>query len=274
MFAGRDVDKHERTDPFCDELALANSAYAGFRGKRLVHLPSGEPTAPLMEFVHDSFRALVLGSRFSCVGAKAAIRGGAYRVGLYEALGSTEATAGLARDLFSFVEEQGDLGGTFTTFVAFFAGPNFADEVDFEQLLWAQLQLLHEADRPHHHWDPSVSADPEDPQFAFSFAERAFFVVGLQPASSRFARRFAWPTLVFNSHHQFDRLREEGRYERMQEVIRSREVKLQGTLNPNLADFGVRSEARQYSGRPAEEGWRCPFHSGGGQNYSNKEDVQ
>src|SRR3712207_8173573 len=79
MFVGRDVGKHERTNPFRDELALTNSAYAGFRGKRLVYLPSGEPTAPLMEFVHDSFRALVLGSRFSCVGAKAAIRGGADR---------------------------------------------------------------------------------------------------------------------------------------------------------------------------------------------------
>ena len=93
-------------------------------------------------------------------------------------------------------------------------------------------------------------------------------------AYPRFARRFAWPTLVFNSHHQFDRLREEGRYARMQEVIRSREVRLQGTLNPNLADFGVRSEARQYAGRPAEEGWRCPFHAGGGQKHSNEEDVQ
>ena len=94
MFVGRDVGNRERTNPFCDELALANSAYAGLRGKRLVHLPSGEPTAPLVEFVHDSFRALVLGSKFSCVGAKAAIRGGAYRMGLYESLGSTEATPG------------------------------------------------------------------------------------------------------------------------------------------------------------------------------------
>jgi FPC/CPF motif-containing protein YcgG len=90
----------------------------------------------------------------------------------------------------------------------------------------------------------------------------AFFVVGLHPASSRFARRFAWPTLVFNAHHQFERLRSEGGYARMQEVIRARERKLQGTLNPNLGDFGVRSEARQYSGRPVQEGWRCPFHAG------------
>jgi hypothetical protein len=52
----------------------------------------------------------------------------------------------------------------------------------------------------------------------------------------------------------------------MQEVIRSRERNLQGTLNPNLGDFGVRSEARQYSGRPTEPDWRCPFHAGSGVN--------
>ena len=178
MFVERDVDGHERSNPFRGDLALANSAYAGFYGKHLVHLPSCEPTSPLMEFVHDSFRALVLSSRFSCVGAKAAIRSGAYRAGLYDALGSTGATAGLARDLFSFVEEQKELGGAYTTFVASFAGPNVADEAVFERLLWAQLRLLHEEDLHHHGWDASVSSDPEDPDFAFSFAERAFFSSG------------------------------------------------------------------------------------------------
>ena len=261
--AQRDAGLERRPNPFGGELALSNSSYAAFRGKRLVRVPSGEPATPRMEYVHDSFRALVSNSRFSCVGAKAAVGGGSYRVGLYERLGSPEAAAGLARDLFFFVEEQGELGGGFSTFVASFVEPTAADEAAFEGLLWEQLQRLHEEDRRHHGWDPSVSADPEDPRFAFSFAGMAFFVVGLHPASSRFARRFAWPTLVFNAHHQFDRLREGGGYERMQEVIRSREIGLQGDLNPNLGEFGVRSEARQYSGRPAEADWRCPFHAGG-----------
>lgn len=263
MPAERDTVGRERPNPFGDDLALANSTYAAYSGGKLVPAPSGGAVTPLMEFVHDSLRALVLNPRFSCVGAKAAVRTGTYRVGFYDELGSAGATAGLARDLFSFVEEQPRLGGGFTTFVASFGKPNSADEAEFERLLWAQLQGLHEEDRRHHRWDPSKSPDPEDPRFAFSFAERSFFVVGLHPASSRFARRFAWPTLVFNAHHQFDRLRETGKYGRMQEVIRAREETLQGFLNPNLDDFGVRSEARQYSGRPAEEGWRCPFHAGG-----------
>ena len=258
-----DTGLEERPNPFGDDRALANSSYAAFRGKRLVRIPSGDPAPSRMEYVHDSFRALVSNSRFSCVGAKAALQSGSYRVGLYDALGSPEAAAGLARDLFWFVGEQERLEGEFSTFVASFVEPTAADEDAFERLLWEQLQLLHEEDRRHHGWDPSVSPDPESPKFAFSFAGRAFFVVGLHPASSRFARRFAWPTLVFNAHYQFDKLRAEGRYDRMQEVIRSREIELQGFLNPNLDEFGVRSEARQYSGRPAEAGWRCPFNAGG-----------
>jgi FPC/CPF motif-containing protein YcgG len=214
---------------------------------------------PLEEFVHDSLRALVLNPRFSCVGAKAAIRRGQYRAGLYGTLGSRGAVAGLARDLFEFVEDLPHIGGGFTTFLASFRGPNVADEMDFERLLWAQLQGLYEQDRLHHGWDPAVSADPEDPDFSFSFAGRAFFVVGLHSASSRHARRFAWPTLVFNVHEQFERLREEGRFARVREVIRAREIELQGSLNPNLSDFGQLPEARQYSGRPVNEDWRCPF---------------
>jgi FPC/CPF motif-containing protein YcgG len=250
-----------RENPFCGDLARANSSAAVLRGKKLVRVPLGTPVGPLQGFVHDSFRALVLNPAFSCAGARSAIRRGNYRFGLYAQMGSPAATAGLSRDLFDFAEEQADLGGEFSTFVASFEGPTGVGEDEFEGLLWVQLQRLHEEDQRHHGYDPAVSSNSEDANFAFSFAERAFFVVGLHSASSRFARRFAWPTLVFNAHRQFERLREEGRYARLQEVIRRRERDLQGNLNPNLADFGTSSEARQYSGRPAEPGWRCPFHS-------------
>ena len=97
-----------------------------------------------------------------------------------------------------------------------------------------------------------MSDDPDDPLFSFSFGGRAFFVVGLHPHSSRMSRSFRWPALVFNPHSQFGRLRGEGRFERIQHAIREREIAVQGSLNPNLADFGERSEARQYSGRAVE----------------------
>lgn len=251
-----------RHNPFDSELARANSAYNAYCDDKLVRLLTPDtPPAPLDEFVHDSFRALVLNPKFACVAAKSAINQGNYRIGVYSDLASSATTAGLAHDLFCFVDEQPKLGDGFTTFIASFTGPAIASEHDFEHLLWQQLQALHDLDYRHHEWDPSVSCDPDAGDFSFSFGGRAFFVVGLHAASSRWTRRFAWPTLVFNAHEQFERLRTENKFQRIQQVIRGRDQALQGSINANLSDFGERSEARQYSGRPVEDQWRCPFHT-------------
>jgi FPC/CPF motif-containing protein YcgG len=64
---------------------------------------------------------------------------------------------------------------------------------------------------------------------------------------------------VFNPHEQFERLRADGHWKRMQETIRRRDLELQGSINPMLSDFGEQSEARQYSGRAVEDNWRAPF---------------
>jgi uncharacterized protein len=244
-------------NPFRSELAQLHSSYAAYVDGSLRRVFDGAPTA-LEEFVHDSFRALVLNPRFTCVAAKSAIRSNNYRFGHYAQLGESPCIEGLARDLFSFVNEQDSFDG-FSTFVATFKTPSCVDEKEFEDRLWQTLRSLSALDAPHHDWDPDVSADPEDPNFGFSFGGRAFFIVGLHSASSRFTRRFAFPTLVFNSHAQFEGLRKEGRYERVQDVIRARDIALQGDLNANLSDFGKKSEAAQYSGRSVEPGWRCPF---------------
>ena len=113
-------------------------------------------------------------------------------------------------------------------------------------------------DRLYNPPDPKVAEDPEAGDFGFSFAGRGFFVIGLHPDASRLARRFPWPALVFNAHAQFDRLKADGRYPKMQGAIRAREMAWQGSLNPNLSDFGVRSEARQYSGQSGRRGLALP----------------
>lgn len=249
------------TNPFDSDLARAHSSYSAFENNKLIRVldPDQRPSA-VMELVHDSFRALMLSPKFSCVGAKAAMNRGDYRMGMYGEMNTPGTNAGLARDLFAFVQEQPQIDSSFTTFIASFTGPYPVDEVDFEQLLWQQLQFLHDLDAPLHPWDPSVSSEPENSTFSFSFAEHAFFIVGLSPASSRWTRRFAWPTLVFNAHTQFEQLRERGKYKSIQAIIRAREYALQGSFNGLLSDFGEQSEARQYAGRSVEEDWRCPFH--------------
>ncbi|HJQ34090.1 MAG TPA: guanitoxin biosynthesis heme-dependent pre-guanitoxin N-hydroxylase GntA [Pyrinomonadaceae bacterium] len=253
----------DRPNPF--RGPSVRSAYAAWRGDRLVHPlePAREPS-PLAERVHEEFRAHVLGPDFSCVGARAALRNNTYRFGLYGEMSAEETTRALAYDLCEYARERPALATDFATFVACFRQPAPADECEWERALWSQLQALHDLDRPHHAWDATVSSDPEDPAFSFSFAGTAFFVVGLHPAASRLARRFRWPTLVFNAHEQFERLRERNEFARVREAVRARDYKLQGSLNPNLSDYGERSEARQYSGRAVEEAWRCPFHARGG----------
>jgi FPC/CPF motif-containing protein YcgG len=218
------------------------------------------PTPPLAAFVHENFRALVLNDHFTCMGAKSAVRRNADRFGLYEELGGRSSVEQLAGDLTSFAGEA-ECAGTFTTFVASFVEPAAITEQAFEARLWRTLQALHDLDAGAHAWSPSVSADPSDPHFGFSFAGTAFFIVGLHAASSRATRRFAWPTLVFNPHRQFEELRQSGRYRRFQRLIREGETALQGGINPMLAEFGERSEASQYSGRRVEAGWECPFHA-------------
>ncbi|CAN5719123.1 guanitoxin biosynthesis heme-dependent pre-guanitoxin N-hydroxylase GntA [soil metagenome] len=219
----------------------------------------GTEPAAVGEFVRDAFRSLVMNPRFSCVAAKSAFRRDNYRHGVYGAMGCPASPAALARDLESFVADASTFKPGFRTFVASFDDTTARDEKEFERALWRVLQSLHDIDRQSHEWDPTVSSDPADPEFSFSFAGTAFFLVGMHPTSSRMTRRFAWPTMVFNLHAQFEDLRREGRYERMQHVIRERDVELQGSIHPNLADFGERSEARQYAGRVTEEAWKCPF---------------
>ncbi len=239
--------------------SAAFSSYGELRGGRLVRVasPTQDITGEALE-AHDALQQHVTHAEFPCVGAKASLKGNFYRYGFYDEVNSTEATSGLAHDLWHYARDQAAFNTNYATFIASFRGPKIMSEAEWEKLLWNQLQNLHEIDLSD--WDNTVSSDPGASQFSFSFAGTGFFIVGLHQGASRLSRRFAWPTMVFNVHAQFERLREEGLFERMQSTIRARDLKLQGSLNPNLSDFGKQSEAKQYSGRPVEKDWKCPFH--------------
>jgi FPC/CPF motif-containing protein YcgG len=207
----------------------------------------------------EAFRQYVLRPDFPCVGAKAAFNSGSYILNVYGQLGTSDSTANLCADLSEFTRCEIRHSSEYATFVAVFAGPLEIDEVEFEDLLWQQLRNLHRAEAERFDWDPSVRSDPGDPYFSFSLAGQALYVIGMHANSSREARRFKWPALVFNPHEQFEQLRADGKWKKMQETIRSRDFELQGSVNPMLSDFGEQSEARQYSGRAVEENWRAPF---------------
>lgn len=201
--------------------------------------------------VRSAFKGFVADPRYPCLAAKGLAAGNDYTLQVFGSLGSAAASHALAVGLGSFVRDAPRFGedGGLPAFVAVFTGRPPRGEAEFDRRVWMQLQRLHGRDGPSPAWDSSVSDDSDDPRFAFSFAGCALFVIGLHPGSSRLARRFAWRTLVFNPHAQFERLRREGLFERLRDRIRERDVALQGPSTPSVAEFGKASEARQYSGR-------------------------
>ncbi|HET8819331.1 MAG TPA: guanitoxin biosynthesis heme-dependent pre-guanitoxin N-hydroxylase GntA [Xanthomonadaceae bacterium] len=211
----------------------------------------------------EQFLSFVDAPAFPCVGSKAALARGAIHAVEFARLGDAANDVPLLDGLAAFAARLGDQAAddpTVHSFVALFDGPGDTDERRFEALLWSQLQRLHDLDaRRGVPWAADVSRDPDDPHFSLSLAGYPFFVIGLHPGASRLARRFAWPALVFNSHRQFEQLRADGRFTKMQAATRARDIALQGSINPNLADFGAAAEARQYSGRAVGTGWTCPL---------------
>lgn len=220
----------------------------------------GLHVAPDAEIL-GALTTMVSHPEYPCLGAKSVFRREGAQIVVLDDM--TDATPGgslarLGAELTAYgrsVDAQGD----FASFIACFRGPLPATELDFERALWGVLQFLHDNDDAP--WAAQVSDDPSKVHFSFSHDGIAYFIVGLHPLASRVARRTPLPTMVFNLHAQFERLRDGGGYERMRDTIRRRDAALQGSVNPMVADHGASSEARQYAGRKVEADWAPPFET-------------
>ena len=212
------------------------------------------------DLLAQRFRDHIDAAEFPCVGAKSALARGTLKIVPARSLTSAWNDVQIHDEVLHWAFEYRKDPQGLRSLAVVFEGPDDLSEPEFERAMWERLQSLADKDawrgQP---YDSSVSPDPDDPHFSLSFGGEAFFVVGLHPHASRPARRFEHPVLVFNLHDQFERLRAEGRYERMREAIIDRDVALAGSPNPMLARHGEASEAAQYSGRLVDEGWRCPF---------------
>lgn len=206
----------------------------------------------------EELKQFIVAKNHPCIMAQTVFKMREVTVKEYDDFGSLATAKKIVSDLATYLNGYDFSAPSFETFIAVFPAQQIDNEDEFEQKLWRQLASIHEVDpKP---WDPSVSSDPNDKDFSFSILGHAFYIVGLHPQSSRKARQAPYPTLVFNLHHQFEKLREMGTYNRVRNRIRARDKKLQGSINPALADFGKASEARQYSGRDVDANWKCPFH--------------
>jgi FPC/CPF motif-containing protein YcgG len=201
---------------------------------------------------------------FPCVGAKAALARGTLEVVGCRDITSAWDDVRIHDTILRFAQAYRKEPGLFRSLAMVFDGPAELTEGDFEKALWERIQSISDKDVWRGQiYDDRVSSDPASPHFSLSFGGEAFFVVGLHPEASRPARRFHRPTMVFNLHDQFETLRAGGKYEGMREKILARDEALAGSRNPMLARHGEASEARQYSGRAVDEGWRCPFNYSG-----------
>lgn len=211
----------------------------------------------------ERFIAFLGDNNYPCVGAKSALARGTIETHEFGILGDRNNDRPMLEGLTQFVtmiEASACEGDIVHSYVAIFNGPFNMNELRFESAVWSQLWRIHKLDALAGNLPADdVSSDTDSPRFSLSMAGHPFFLIGLHPHASRLARRFSHPALVFNSHRQFEKLREDGRFEKMQAATRSRDIELQGSVNPNLADFGEASEARQYSGREVEADWRCPY---------------
>lgn len=253
-------------NPFKTNISREYSCYAKFDGAELKILESGSKVSDTVTEVHAEFRQKILCRTppFTCMGATSVFNQNNYRFGMYKNMCTKETTLGLARNLFTFVNEQDSMNSNFTAFIAVFETPIPEDEHHFEKLVWKQLQMLHDEDSRYHDWDKEFSNDINNHQFSYSFAERGFFIVGMHPKSSRIARQFSYPLLVFNASRQFDHLVETNQFHNFVRIIRERDIALQGSINPNLPEKYDYSrpeepEVRQYSGRAVEKDWQCPL---------------
>ncbi|HTA55195.1 MAG TPA: guanitoxin biosynthesis heme-dependent pre-guanitoxin N-hydroxylase GntA [Candidatus Acidoferrales bacterium] len=246
-------------NPFSSSTALRYSNYSAPVSGVTTRLLDWRAPTGRAQMADSAMRSFILSDRFSCVAGKAAVLSGGYRFGYYPGFADKQCSEGLARDLSAFIAERPAMRVEYATFVAVFGEPVAGDEKWFEIALWRQLQQLITLSALHFPWDPNVSDNSADSSFAFSFGGYAFFIVGMHARASRTSRRFFLPSIAFNAHAQFEHARETGRFPRIQRQVRARERVVEGSLNPELAAFGSRSEARQYSGRKTEENWECPY---------------
>ncbi|ARF59077.1 guanitoxin biosynthesis heme-dependent pre-guanitoxin N-hydroxylase GntA [Streptomyces gilvosporeus] len=200
-----------------------------------------------------------LGDSFPCLAGRSAWRQGGITHHHYTWFGDDDTARQMAADLERYVKAVDWDAKPFTSFVATFSGPLQLSEIEFEDVLWRQLQALHDHDSLTHGWAEGYDRDASSGAFAYSVAGHPFFVIGLHETHSRIGRRPPFPMLAFNSHAQFDRIKAAGLWDRLQEKIRKQDIELQGNINPNLVEYEKLSEARRYSGRRKPEDWVCPF---------------
>jgi uncharacterized protein len=220
-----------------------------------------EEYLPDSEKICDEIRSLILQENYPCVAAIQSVIRNDYLIAIYKQFGNGAQWKQLRADLLHYVGLQRETQSRYLSFWAVFTSATKIpdNEVDFEKHLWRELSLLSSEEERSADWDRNDSSNPNDGSFCLSLNGSKLFVVGLHPQSSRKARRFPYPAMVFNTLSQFEQFEDDGTYQAMVNIIRHRDLKFQGSINPMVLAHGDVWESIQYSGRENPSSWKCPF---------------
>jgi FPC/CPF motif-containing protein YcgG len=197
--------------------------------------------------------------RFPCIGAKAAVARNHIQTIVLPSMACPSHDMAILQFIYDFVDRYRSSSDLYHSSAVIFRGPLHISENAFDALLWERLQSLERLDKKNFQHDSRVDSDPASARYSFSLKGEAFFIVGLHQASSRKARQFRYPALVFNPHAEFEKLRAANKFMKMREVVRKRDLAFSGSVNPMLNDFDEASEVYQYSGKQYPSGWTCPL---------------
>lgn len=186
-------------NPFCSQEAISHSNYCTLQQKEHT---AGEPkssrikqTTPqvasklsvFVEKLRESGKVLGISNRKnnSCFG-------------VYTQLGSAATTAGLCRDLATFMHEQKNSKGVNPTFMAVFCTRASMSEEAFEAKVAEQLDMLQKAAEPFYCIPESLAATVEENENVLIFGSRALKVVSIYRNSSQGHLKFDYPMLAFS----------------------------------------------------------------------------
>jgi FPC/CPF motif-containing protein YcgG len=207
---------------------------------------------------------------FPCVAAKAALSKQQLNVMVATHMGCPKDDKAILDFIYNFTDNYRASDTMFHSAVIIFNQQDITNEAEFDHLFWSRLQSLSNIDAKMYGYDNRVDSDPHSDNFSFSLKGEAYFIIGMSPASSRPARRFKYPAMVFNPHAQFEQLREARQYDKMKNIVRKRDIALAGNINPMLNDFGASSEVYQYTGQQLDNSWKCPLYSNHGHIERNQ----
>ncbi len=211
------------------------------------------------EKIIQEYLSFIDNKDFACIAAKAALAKQQIKCFVTDNMACPKNDYDILKFLYSFIDQYRNSNELYYSAAIIFKKPAFDNDEMFDKIMWQRLQALSDMDCEKYYYDPRVDDNPYAPNFSFSLKEESFFIIALHPASSRPLRRFKYAALVFNPHMQFEELRETGKYNKMKQAVRKRDLAYSGSINPMLTDFGEASEIYQYSGRKYDNTWQCPL---------------